>query len=263
MSILEAIVLGLVQGVTEFLPISSSAHLVLVPYLVGWQDGGLSFAVVTNAATLLAAVINFRHSLVPRRPWLMADAWLHPGLARAVLIASLPALVAGGMLYRWLAQAARGPGVIAATTIGFGLLLWWADRSHRPRRRLAELSWRDGVLIGLAQALALVPGTSRSGITITAGLMLGYSRQEAARFSFLLAIPVGLMALVRDLGAVVSGEAASAPWPPLLIGFAVAGASAYAVIGWLLRWLERQSLFLFVLYRLLVGGLLVAFLALH
>ena len=261
MSPFQAFVLALVQGVTEFLPISSSAHLILVPYVFGWAEHDLRFDVVTNAGTLLAAVVYFRQEL--------ADAWraargqvpdphARPDLLPAVIVASLPVLAVGFLFRGWFETTARRPELIAAASIAFGILLWWADRRGSRSRELEELTWRDSVLIGLAQAVALIPGTSRSGITITAGLGLGFTRREAAHFSFLLAIPVGLAAFASDLLDLLADG-----WPrgevvPLVLGFLVSAVAAYLVIGWLLAWLQRRTLSIFVVYRVALGVAILA-----
>jgi undecaprenyl-diphosphatase len=267
MTLPQAILLGLIQGVTEFLPISSSAHLILVPYVLGWQGHGLRFDVVTNAGTLLAAVVYFRHDLVDagRRMFDRRGAGRSAqrrGLAPAVMVGSVPIVVVGVLFYDWFATAARQPVVIALASIGFGIVLWWADRTATQVRGLDQTTWRDGLWIGAAQALALIPGTSRSGITMTAGLALGFDRRAAARFSFLLAIPVGTLALAKDVLDLARGELPAAELAPLAVGFVTAAASAYLVIGWLLAWLRRQGMTPFVVYRVLLGvailGLLYA-----
>ena len=264
MTLLEAILLALIQGVTEFLPISSSAHLILLPFVFGWQDHSLHFDVVTNAGTLLAALIYFRRDLltagreiversVTGHGGLTEPGARKPGLIWAVLAASIPVLVVGGMFYEWFATVARQPVMIAVTTIAFGLLLWWADRSAVHERALADLTWRDALWIGLAQAFALIPGTSRSGVTMTAALLLRFGRPDAARFSFLLAIPVGIGALVKDLYELALEGAGGLDVLPLAVGFVVSAVSAYLVIGWLLAWLRRQSMTVFVGYRMILG----------
>ncbi len=257
----QAFLLALLQGITEFLPISSSAHLILLPYVLGWEAHHLRFDVVTNAGTLLAAVVYFRRDLWAAirevrsgRP----GSDHHPGLARAVLVASVPVLAVGWAFYDWFATVARHPVLIAATSIGFGLLLWWADRAAAHVRHLGEVTWRDSVWIGLAQAVALVPGTSRSGVTITAGLALGLTRTAAARFSFLLAVPVGVLALSRDAVALARGGLPAEETWALAIGFATSAVSAYLVIGWLLAWLKRSGMTPFVVYRVLVGVVILA-----
>lgn len=256
----EALLLALVQGVTEYLPISSSAHLILLPYVVGWRDHPLVYDVVTNAGTLLAAVVYFRRELAAA--WRgTAELWRigrRPGLLPAVAVGSLPVGACGLVFHDWLASGARSAGLIATTSIVFGVALGAADRWGERRRQLDDLRWQDAAVIGLAQALALLPGTSRSGITLTAALLLGFGGGEAARFSFLLAIPVGAMALAKDGFDLLRGAAPNPGWAALAVGFAVATLSGYLVIGWLLAWVERRSLAPFVVYRLLLGGVIAA-----
>ncbi len=265
MTLLEAILLGLIQGVTEFLPISSSAHLILLPYVLGWQDHGLRFDVVTNAGTLLAAMVYFRHDLADAGREMLAT-WgragagdrQRPGLAAALLLASVPILIVGLLFYDWFATVARQPLWIATASIAFGVVLWWADHAARHVRSIEDVGGRDSLWIGCAQALALIPGTSRSGVTITAGLFLGLERQAAARFSFLLAIPVGVLALAKDLVDLAHGELAAGELAPLAAGFLTSAFSAYLVIGWLLAWLRRQDMTLFVVYRVILGLVILA-----
>lgn len=269
----QAFFLALLQGVTEFLPISSSAHLIIVPYMLSWGDHSLIFDVVSNGGTLLAAMIYFRADLVRTlanigpRVGQGFDAMLgrqakadgtpgpsvSPGLAGALCIASLPVLIVAFIFHDWFATTARQPLLIACTSIGFGLLLYWSERVGRQERSLTDLGWWDSLIIGLSQALALLPGTSRSGITMTSALGLGFTREEAARFSFLLAIPVGIAAFVRDGYEVWALGIWQGEWLNLTIGFVVSGVSAYLVIGWLLRWLSHSSLTPFVFYRIALG----------
>ncbi|HSL84733.1 MAG TPA: undecaprenyl-diphosphate phosphatase [Thermoanaerobaculia bacterium] len=269
MSYLQAMVLALVQGVTEFLPISSSAHLVLVPYLFGWPDQGLGFDVAVNTGTLLAVVVYLRRelaavtraglaSLAPRRrsagearPGRLADPSAR--LAWGVALATVPVAVAGLLAYDWVATAGRSPVLIAGTSIGFGLLLGWADRAGARRRELGSVTLGDAAFVGLAQALALIPGTSRSGVTITAGLARGLTREEAARFSFLLYVPVGVLAAAKEVWDFLSEGGPVGAVGPSLVGFAVAAVSAYLAIGALLAWVRRQSLTVFVIYRIALG----------
>ncbi len=248
----QILVLSLVQGITEFLPVSSSAHLILVPRVLGWPDQGLHFDVAANTGTLLAVVLYFRRDLG------RLLAWPPVPLARWLVVGSLPLAVAGVLAYGLVATAARDPGVIAVTSIGFGLVLAWADLKGRRSRDLSALGWGDAVAVGLAQALALVPGTSRSGITLTAGLARGLDRESAARFSFLLAIPAGAMAAAGDLLAM-----AAAPPPPgqlsaMAVALGLSAVAAYLVIHGLLAWVRRQSLLPFVVYRVLLGLAILA-----
>ncbi len=258
MTLFQAILLGLIQGVTEFLPISSSAHLILLPYVFGWQDHSLHFDIVTNAGTLLAAVIYFRSDLAEAGRRMLQRSPERSGLAWAVLVGSVPILAVGWLFYGWFATAARQPTLIASASIGFGILLWWADRTANQVRGIDRITWRDGLWIGAAQAFALVPGTSRSGVTMTASLALGFERQAAARFSFLLAIPVGVMALAKDVLDLMREGLPAADRAPMAIGFLTAAVSAYLVIGWLLAWLQRQNMTLFVVYRVLLGIAILA-----
>ncbi len=260
MTTLEAILLSLIQGITEFLPISSSAHLILVPYFFGWEPHSIDFEIVTNAGTLTAAMVYLRHdiwqALQSSRQRLLPTA--HPDLLWAVALGTVPVLVVGYLFYDWFATTARQPVIIAWASILFGLVLAWVDRTARRERPLSSLSWFDSLVVGLAQAIALIPGTSRSGITMTAGLQLGLTRTEAARFSFLLAIPVGLIAFAKDVFDLWGGQAEHVALWPLGLSFVVSGVTAYLVIGWLLAWLERQSMTIFVIYRVALGFLILA-----
>ncbi len=265
MTLFQALALGLIQGLTEFLPISSSAHLILTSWLLGWPDQGLAFDMAANSGSLLAVLAYLRGDL---RRLAVAGRSLLPGAAApsdpaqvrllwAILVATVPVALAGLLAQDLLAAQARGPLLIGATSILFGLLLGWADRSRIGRRDLGALGLKAAMAVGLAQVLALIPGTSRSGVTITAGLFLGLSREQAARFAFLLAVPVGLLVAAKqalDLGA---APAPAASWGHLALGFAAAGASAYLAIGWLLAWLRRQSLQPFVIYRVILGLLIL------
>ncbi len=286
MSLLQAVLLALVQGATEFLPVSSSAHLVLLPWLLGWTDQGLAFDVAVNTGTLLAVIAYFRRDLARllrglghclRQPGRLRKALqpaaslesrevdADPGrLALQLLVATVPAALFGLSAQRWISTAARNPVLIATTSIGFGLLLWLADWRGRRQRGMSGLGWRDALLVGLAQALALIPGTSRSGITITAALVLGFDRNSAARFSFLLAIPISLLAAAKTaLDVARDGFPASTSWPATLLALVVSAVAAYAVIGWLLAWVQRQSMAVFAVYRVVLGLLILAFVVLR
>ena len=264
---LQTLVLALLQGVTEFLPISSSAHLILVPVLLGWPDQGLAFDVAVHVGTLLAVVVYFRAELTG-----MARAWFaslagrgldaEGRLAWGVLLGTIPVGLAGLAFKDLVEGSLRGAAVIATTTVVFGLLLGLADRMARPDGRSEhQLTWRDVLLIGLAQAVALIPGTSRSGITMTAGLFLGLSREGAARFSFLLSIPV--IVLAGGLEALELVESAQpVAWGELLLGVLVSFVSALLVIHFFLRIIARMGMMPFVVYRLLLGALLVVLLLL-
>ena len=253
----QVVFLALLQGLTEFLPISSSAHLILLPSLSGWDDQGLAFDVAVHVGTLAAVVAYFRQEI--RR---MAVDWFRhitggpssteSRLAWAVLLGTIPVGLAGLLFKDVIGTHLRSPLVIAYATIGFGLLLWWADAKASQRRDEHTLGWRDVLFIGIAQAIALIPGTSRSGITITAGLMLGLTRTGAARFSFLLSIPVIVLAGgMSTLDLVEQGN--DAAWMAVIVGALVSMISAYICIHWFLKLLDRVGMMPFVVYRLVLG----------
>lgn len=257
MDIFQAAVLALLQGLTEFLPVSSSAHLILVPLLTGWEDQGLAFDVMVHFGTLSAVVIYFRHELMA-----MFLAWIESiktrclnddaKLAWFVILGTIPLGLAGLLFHDLVSTELRSPLVIASTTIGFGLLLWWADATARPLRCEYRMRVRDVVVIALAQAIAIIPGTSRSGITITAGLMMGLDRKAAARFSFLLSIPSILMAAGYE-GSKLLGAEVPVDWQILAVGALLSAISAYLCIHMFLKLLDTIGMLPFVVYRLLLG----------
>jgi undecaprenyl-diphosphatase len=261
MDTMHTLILALLQGLTEFLPISSSAHLILVPRLLGWPDQGLAFDVAVHVGTLVAVVAYFRHDIIR-----LLQAWLQSCIHRQlsgdarlawfVLLGTVPAALAGLLLHDVIETWLRSPLVIAWATIGFGLLLGVADRYGRQQRGEAGLQFLDVVWIGLAQAVALIPGTSRSGITMTAGLALGLTRSAAARFSFLLSVPVIVLAGGYETLQLLE-QAGPVAWDTLLLGTTVAAASAYLCIHLFLSLIERIGMLPFVIYRLLLGGALL------
>lgn len=265
MEVLHAIFLAVIQGITEFLPISSSAHLILPSQIFGWEDQGLAFDVAVHLGSLCAVVMALRQevmqltlgSLQAVRQRQMNQDFM---LALWVVLATLPVVVFGFLLKDLVETTLRSALVIAYSTILFGLALWYAD--HRNQSRTADsrdefsMSLRDALLIGLAQCLALIPGTSRSGITMTAALLLGLSRTAAARFSFLLSIPTiagASLLMTRDL------LEASEPvdWGILAIGFGGAAVAAWLCIRFFLALLERTGFLPYVIYRLALGTLLL------
>lgn len=257
MDLVQILLLALLQGLTEFLPISSSAHLILLPKLIGWQDQGLMFDVAVHLGTLAAVLWYFRTDVKQ-----LTLAWLahvftgvrnqHSQLAWAVIVGSVPIILAGVMVYLWFADALRSPLLIATTTLVFGLLLWWADRVGSRERDEHVLTIGQALLIGCAQILALIPGVSRSGITISAGLALGLTRKASARFSFLLSIPVILSAGgISFVGLVNSPEPVS--WPLFGVGMVTAGVTAYLCISFFLALIERIGLTPFVIYRVVLA----------
>jgi undecaprenyl-diphosphatase len=259
---LQAFVLALVQGLTEFLPISSSAHLILVPSMVGWPDQGLAFDVAVHFGTLTAVMAYFRRELVA-----MASSWTRSlgsrnpdeeaRLAWAVLLGTIPMGLSGLLFHDFVETHLRSPLVIAGTTIVFGLVLWYADRRGPQTRCEYRLNaWRVAV-IACAQALALIPGTSRSGVTISAGLLVGLDRKAAARFSFLLSIPAILMAAGYE-GRKLLGAEGEVAWVPIFFGITVSAISAYLCIHYFLKLLDHIGMLPFVVYRLLLGAVLFA-----
>lgn len=261
MELWHIIALAVIQGLTEFLPVSSSAHLILPSQLLGWPDQGLAFDVAVHVGTLAAVVWYFRRE-VSRLTIAWAGDTLQrrigedSGLAWAVIVGTVPAGLAGLLLDDLIETHLRSSLVIALSTIGFGLALWWADAVGRRERELPALKMRDAVIIGLAQALALIPGTSRSGITITAALFLGLRRESAARFSFLLSIPLILAAgLLKTLELAEQGTGAD--WSAILLGTVFSFISALLCIHLFLVFLERIGMMPFVIYRLLLGLLLL------
>jgi len=263
MSDLQIVVLALVQGITEFLPISSSAHLILVPILVGWPDQGLLLDVAVHIGTLVAVLIFFAREVALMfqgvADWRQPGLFAQPGrrLAGQILLATLPVVIAGFLIRDWVAAGGRSMALIGWTTLGFGLLLQLADRIGGQERRFADIGFRDAFLIGCAQILALVPGTSRSGITMTAARLLGYAREDGARFSLLLAIPTTAAAgALATLGIIRLGERELGL--DALLAAALACASALAAMALLLRWLRHAGFWPFVVYRVVLGLILLA-----
>jgi undecaprenyl-diphosphatase len=258
---MEAIVLGIVQGLTEFLPISSSAHQRIVPALLGWDDPGAAFTAVTQLGTEAAVLIYFRHEL-----WAIATTWLrslrdprlrsHPDarLGWYLIVATIPIGVLGLVFQDQIESGARDLWLIGTVLIVFGLVLGYADRHGRHEREISQLSTRDGILIGLAQSLALIPGVSRSGATMSAGLLLGLQRPAAAKFGFLLAVPAVLLSGLFELKDVIGGEDGSDPFLYVAIATLIAFLVGYAAIAWFLRYLAHHSVRLFVIYRVLLGS---------
>ena len=261
MDLLQILALALLQGLTEFLPISSSAHLILLPILLGWEDQGLVFDVAVHLGTLAAVVVYFRSELIAiTRGWgtslFGGGKTAESRLGWAVLIGTIPAGLAGLLLGGKVEFYLRSPMVIAWATIGFGALLWWSDARGRRNRDEYSLTWKDILVIGGAQALALIPGTSRSGITMTAGLALGLDRRSTARFSFLLSIPVILLAGGLKVVELI-GDGHAVDWTALILGALISAISAYLCIDFFLKLINRIGMFPFVIYRFLLGMVLI------
>lgn len=264
---LKAVALGVLQGLTEFLPISSSAHLRIFPELVGWGDPGAAFTAVIQIGTELAVLLYFRHDI-----WRIASAWLRSlrdpawrghedsRLGWYVIVGSLPIVVLGIALKDVIEKDFRSLWIIGTTLIVLGLILGAADRWGRNDRQIAQLTLRDAVLLGLAQAMALVPGVSRSGATISMGRALGYERAAATRYAFLLAIPAVVGAGLFELPEIPGGDNAYGPWPTL-VATVVSFLVGYAAIAWLLRYVSTRSFLPFVLYRVALGSLTLSLVA--
>ncbi|WCO65951.1 undecaprenyl-diphosphate phosphatase [Iamia majanohamensis] len=266
MSFVEAIVLGIVQGLTEFLPISSTGHLRVVPALLGWDDPGTAFSAVTQLGTALAVVLFFWRDL-----WRVAGTWLRSlrdaelrstldaRMGWYLILATVPISVFGLAFKDQIETGARNLWLIGSTLILLGLVLLAAERVGRRTRTLDDVDTRSAVVVGFSQALALIPGVSRSGATISAGLFLGFTREAAARFSFLLSIPAVVLSAVVTLPDIGSGDG---PGPAqtavaTLLAFVV----GYASIAWLLRWLTSHSTVVFVVYRVALGSLVLVLVA--
>ncbi|CAG7602618.1 undecaprenyl-diphosphate phosphatase [Leucobacter soli] len=267
MDFIQAILLGLIQGLTEFLPISSSAHLRIAGELMGLGDTGAAFTAITQIGTELAVIVFFWRDIVriigrwcrsltggvPRRdPDALMGWW--------IILGSIPIVLLGLLFQDQIEGAFRSLWIVAATLIGFGLLLGLADRLGRHVHTLDRLDWRHGLIYGFAQALALIPGVSRSGGTITAGLLMGYRREAAARYSFLLAIPAVLGSGLYQLAKALR-EPAITPMAQTMVATGIAFVVALVVIGVFMRYISNHSFLPFVVYRVLLGVVIIVLLA--
>lgn len=263
MDFIQAVWLAIIQGLSEFLPISSSAHLILPAEILGWPDQGLAFDIAVHVGSLFAVILYFRHDVAT-----LSRAWAESvferrqspesHLAWYILLATAPAALAGLLFSHYVEANLRSMAVIAFTTIFFALLLAWADRRGGGGRSIDQFSWRTALVVGVAQALSLIPGTSRSGITITAALALGFDRETAARFSFLMAIPIILLS--GGYKGVQLLDTPAVNWTVMLLGTIVSGITAYLCIKLFLKVIQRVGMMPFVIYRLLLGAVLVGLL---
>lgn len=254
MTVFQVVILAIVQGLTEFLPISSSGHLVLVPVLFGWTDQGLAFDVAVHFGSLLAVLFFFRsdiHALLCGGITVLGGnvTTIESRMALGIALGTIPAALAGLAFAGWIEANLRSPVVVVFTLSGYAVLMMLADRFGRRSRAISSITVKEAVLIGIAQALALVPGTSRSGVTISAAMAFGFERQDAARFSFLLAVPVILLATLFSLIGLVRSDAHVA-WGQLTIGVLVSGIVAYLSIEFFMRFVSRIGLMPFAIYRL-------------
>ena len=267
MSWFEAVVLGVVQGLTEFLPISSNAHLRIVGAVFGWHDPGAAFTAIIQIGTELAVLLYFAKDIGR-----IVAAWVSSLFNRErrgdpdarmgwlIIVGSIPIVILGLLFQKQIETNLRDLRIIAIALVVFSLVLYVADRRGAKTRHIDELTVGHGVTYGLAQALALIPGVSRSGGTITAGLFLGYTREAAARYSFLLAIPAVLGSGLYEAYKAFKGGIAGAQveWPPTILATVLAFGVGLAVIAWLLRYLVRGSFVPFVVYRIVLGLLVLA-----
>ena len=271
MSFLQAIVLGIVQGLTEFLPISSSGHLRIVPAFLGWEDPGAAFTAVIQLGTMAAVVLYFRGDL-----WRIARAWvaslrdparrkeLDARLGWYLVFGTIPICIFGLAFRHQIENGARDLYVIGTTLIALGLLLLVAEKVSRREREIETITRRDAIVIGFAQALALIPGVSRSGATITAGLFLGFDRVAAARFSFLLSVPAVVLSGLFELRGVVDGSAEGAIGiGPTAVATLLAFVSGYASIAFLLKFLTTHTTGVFVAYRVVLGAVVLVLAGTH
>jgi undecaprenyl-diphosphatase len=264
---LQAVVLGTLQGLTEFLPISSSAHLRIFPELFGWGDPGAAFTAVVQIGTELAVLLYFRQDI-----WNIARTWtlslfkpeyrgqLDARMGWFIIVGSLPIVILGILLKDTIEEDFRNLWIIATMLVVLGLVLGFADRIGSTDRTIKQITLRDSVFMGLAQALALIPGVSRSGATLSMGRLLGYEREAATRYAFLLAIPAVVGAGIFELGDISDGDNIYG-WGPTLVATAVAFVVGYAAIAWLLRYISTHSYAPFVLYRVVLGSATLLLLA--
>jgi undecaprenyl-diphosphatase len=261
MTLFEIIILAIIQGLTEFLPISSSAHLILPAEILGWREQGLAFDVAVHVGSLMAVIIYLKNDIAK-----LTIAWFSYGLSRQqtaesklgwwIIISTIPGIIFGYLMKDFVAENLRIAMVIAITTIVFGLLLWYADATAKQTKKIDKIGLKEAVIIGLAQSIAIIPGTSRSGITMTAGLMLGLDRESTAKFSFLLSIPIilgaGLFSVLE-----LSGNVAKVNWNELLYGAVFSFVAAYLCIFLFLNWISKIGMLPFVIYRLVLGFVLL------
>jgi undecaprenyl-diphosphatase len=266
LTVFQAFVLGVIQGLSEFLPISSSAHLTLAPWLFGWNDPGLDFDVALHLGTLIALV------------WFFWQEWITLAVAFGsivrrrrveteserrfvwVVIATIPGAIAGFLLQDYAATVFRSPTLIGTMLIVMGVILWAVDRWSNQERPLATMRWTDALLVGLAQMFAIIPGVSRSGSTITAGRGLRFSRESAAVFSFLMSLPITAAAVLYEGPQAIREHGISAP---LIVGVVTSAVSGWLAIAVLLKYVARHSYGVFALYRLVIGAAVLAVVALR
>ena len=257
MEIFQTFVLALVQSITEFLPVSSSAHLILVPYFTGWDDQGIAMDIGMHVGTLFAVVVYFWPSF-----WNILTGFYKKGSSQhlflCLVVGTIPALIVGFLLEKWVETTLRSPFIIAFTLVFFGIILYWADKKSQKKKTIDGISLKDAFYVGCAQCLALIPGTSRSGSTILGGMLLGFDRTVAARFSFFMAIPVmagaSLLRLLKS-GFALTGE----EWILLLVGTLVSFLVSLVVIKKLVDFVRSHDFSVFGVYRIILSVLIVIY----
>lgn len=250
MELLHTLILGIVQGITEFMPISSSGHLLLIPYLFGWGESGLAFDVGLNTGTFLAVIIYFFpiwwgllvNGLIARKPRELKLLWV-------LIVATIPAALLGYFAQPIIENTLRNPEIAAVMLILFAFVLWWAEKRAKLTMELEHITWKEALLIGLSQALALVPGVSRSGSTMTMGLLLGLKKEDAAQFSFLLIAPISLGAVVNQYGAIIDAPNTT----DIAIGTLVSFVVGLLTIHLLLSFIKKYGFAPYIWYRIIVG----------
>jgi undecaprenyl-diphosphatase len=265
MPLYQAIVLAIVQGLTEFLPISSTAHLALFPWLLGWKDPGLTYDVALHAGTLVAVLVYFWRYWLEMFGLVLGQNWgSSPGLGldRRLLwylvIATIPAGAAGWALHHQIEETFRSPLVIGVALIVVGLAMWVGEKVGRSLVTLQQVTLIDSLIVGAAQALAVIPGVSRSGITMTAGMLRGMKRETAARFSFLLSTPIIAGAALKEGSKIIKEGITPDMAMPFVVGVVIAAVVGYLVIAVLIRYLEHRTFKIFIVYRLALGVLVLA-----
>jgi undecaprenyl-diphosphatase len=264
MSIFQAVIYGIVQGLTEFLPISSTAHLILLPWALGWPDPGLSFDVALHLGTLIALLVYFWQDWIglirsalgsfafgPSIRGPVPDG--NPKLAMMIVGATIPGAIAGALFEHKVEDALRAPQIIAMMLIALALVLAVAEIIGRRKKSMDEISWGDAISVGVAQALAIIPGVSRSGVTITAGLFRSMKRDTAARFSFYLSTPLIAGAVAKRMLDMLKAGATVEQLIPFIVGIIVSGIVGYLAIAFMLRYLQTRTTYLFVYYRIALG----------
>ena len=268
MTILQALILGVIQGLTEFLPVSSSGHLILIPYVFGWESQPLYFDVALHGGTLLAVASYFWKDWMIiwdslKKNWRGAkkqDFMKYPvdlRLAILIGIGTIPAVVFGLLLQNIIGDTLRSPYVVIFMLVLVSIFMWWVEVRPRVVKKMSKLKPFDGLLIGLSQAIALIPGTSRSGITISTGIFKGLSRKDAARFSFLLSTPIILGAVIYEGVKVFRNGLGQVEILPLTVGFITATATGFIAIKLLMKFLQKQKLTVFVVYRIVLALVIV------